>query len=131
MGCPCPVPVSLASSLPSSMTPTLIHFPISRSRVLGILKNPSYAGMYVFGRYQYRVQINAEGKVRKRMQAVAMPGWRVRLTEHHEGYITLEEFLKNTERLEKNRTHGEETILSGPAREGLALLQGLFLGTLP
>jgi hypothetical protein len=102
-------------------------FPISRSRVLGILKNPSYAGMYVFGRYQYRVQINAQGKVRKRMQAVAMPDWRVRLTEHHEGYVTLQEFLKNTESLEKNRTHGEETILSGPAREGLALLQGLFL----
>src|SRR6266581_5926901 len=31
IGCPCPVPVSLTSSLPSSMTPTLIHFPISRS----------------------------------------------------------------------------------------------------
>ena len=61
------------------------------------------------------------------MQAVAMPDWRVRLPEHHEGYITLEEFLKNTERLEKNRTNGEETILSGPAREGLALLQGLLL----
>src|SRR5467141_2553116 len=105
----------------------LIWGRLTHSRVLGILKNPSYAGMYVFGRYQYRVQINAEGKVRKRMQAVAMPDWQVRLPEHHEGYITLEEFLKNTERLEKNRTNGEETILSGPAREGLALLQGLLL----
>ena len=47
--------------------------------------------------------------------------------QHHEGYITLEEFLKNQERLEKNRTNGEETVLSGPAREGLALLQGLLL----
>src|SRR5205809_5622451 len=35
--------------------------------------------------------------------------------------------LRNQERLEKNRTNGEETILSGPAREGLALLQGLLL----
>jgi len=58
---------------------------------------------------------------------VAMPDWRVRLPEHHEGYITLEEFLKNKERLEKNRTNGEETVLSGPAREGVALLQGLLL----
>jgi len=49
------------------------------------------------------------------------------LPEHHEGYITLEEFLKNKERLEKNRTNGEETVLSGPAREGVALLQGLLL----
>src|ERR1700692_2959948 len=68
---------------------------LTHSRVLNILKNPSYAGMYVFGRYQYRRQINSQGEVRKRMQAVAMPDWRVRLPEHHEGYITLEEFLKN------------------------------------
>jgi recombinase-like zinc beta ribbon protein/recombinase len=92
-----------------------------------MLKNPSYAGMYVFGRYQYRRQISAEGAVHKRTHAVAMADWRVSLKEHHEGYITLEEFLKNQERLEKNRTNGEEMILNGPAREGLALLQGLLL----
>ena len=100
---------------------------LSHSRVLGLLKNPSYAGMYVFGRYQYRREINLDGEVRKRMQAVAMPDWRVSLKQHHEGYITLEEFVKNRERLQKNRTNGEETVLSGPAREGLALLQGLLL----
>ncbi len=41
--------------------------------------------------------------------------------------ITLEEFFKNQERLAKNRTNGEEMVLTGPAREGLALLQGLLL----
>src|SRR3989441_5248757 len=100
---------------------------LSHSRVLGVLKNPSYAGMYVFGRYQYRREISPEGEVRKRMQAVAMSAWRVSLKQHHEGYITLEEFVKNQERLQKNRTNSEETVLSGPAREGLALLQGLLL----
>ena len=58
---------------------------------------------------------------------VAMPAWRVSLQQHHEGYITLEEFVSNQERLQKNRTNGEETVLSGPAREGLALLQGLLV----
>jgi DNA invertase Pin-like site-specific DNA recombinase len=105
----------------------LIWGRLTHSRALAILKNPSYAGMYVFGRYQYRVQISAQGEVRKQMQAVAMPDWRVRLSDHHEGYITEEEFLANLERLQKNCTHGEETMLSGPAREGLALLQGLLL----
>src|SRR3989475_9495439 len=100
---------------------------LSHSRVLGVLKNPSYAGMYVFGRYQYRREINLDGEVRKRMQAVAMRDWRVSLQQHHQGYITLEEFVKNRERLQKNRTNGEDTVLSGPAREGLALLQGLLL----
>jgi len=100
---------------------------LTHSRVLGMLKNPSYAGMYVFGRYRYRREISAEGAVQKRIHAVAMADWRVSLKEHHEGYITLEEFFKNQERLEKNRTNGEETLLAGPAREGLALLQGLLL----
>src|SRR6201982_2811305 len=83
--------------------------------------------MYVYGRYQYRRKITAEGEIEKYIQAVAMPEWTVRLSEHHEAYITLEEFLMNRERLEKNRTNGEATVLSGPAREGLALLQGLLL----
>jgi DNA invertase Pin-like site-specific DNA recombinase len=100
---------------------------LTHGRVLGMLKNPSYAGMYVFGRYQYRREINPAGEIQKRMHAVAMADWRVSLQEHHEGYITWEEFLKNQERLEKNRTNGEEMVLNGPAREGMALLQGLLL----
>jgi len=100
---------------------------LTHSRVLGMLKNPSYAGRYVFGRYQYRREINPSGEVHKRMHAVAMADWRVSLPEHHEGYISWEEFLKNQESLGKNRTNGEEMVLSGPAREGLALLQGLLV----
>jgi DNA invertase Pin-like site-specific DNA recombinase len=100
---------------------------LTHSRVLSILKNPCYAGMYVFGRYQYRQQITPAGEIRKRMRAVARPDWRVSLKEHHEGYISWEEFEKNAERLESNRTNGEATVLSGPAREGLALLQGMLL----
>ena len=100
---------------------------LTYSRVLSMLKNPTYAGMYVYGRYQYRRKITAEGEIEKHVQAVAMPEWTIRLSEHHAGYITFEEFLTNRERLEKNRTNGEATVLSGPAREGLALLQGLLL----
>src|ERR1017187_8535877 len=100
---------------------------LTHNRVLTLLKNPSYAGMYVFGRYQYRREISPEGGIHKRIHVVDMADWRVSLKEHHEGYITLEEFFKNQERLEKNRTNGEETVLTGPAREGLALLQGLLL----
>ena len=98
---------------------------LTHSRVLGILKNPSYAGMYVFGRYQYRREISADGAVQKRTHAVAIADWRVSLKEHHDGYITVEDYFENQERLEKNRTN--EDTLAGPVREGLALLQGLLL----
>jgi len=100
---------------------------LTHSRVLYMLKNPSYAGMYVFGRFQYRRQINLSGEVKTKMHPVPMADWRVSLQEHHEGYISWEEYMKNQERLEKNRTNGGEMILSGPAREGLALLQGLLV----
>src|SRR5882672_3309799 len=100
---------------------------LTHSRVLGLLKNPCYAGTYTFGRYQYRRQITTQGEVSKHTQRVAMSEWRVNLPAHHEGYITWEEFLANLDRLAKNRTNAGEPILNGPAREGLALLQGLML----
>ena len=100
---------------------------LTHSRVLGLLKNPCYAGTYTYGRYQYRRQITTQGEVSKHTQRVAMSEWRVNLPAHHEGYISWEEFLANQDRLAKNRTNAGEPILNGPAREGLALLQGLML----
>ena len=100
---------------------------LTHTRVLCMLKNPSYAGVYVFGRYQYHQKISTTGEIQKKMRAVPMPDWRVQLRQHHDGYISWDEFLENGKRLEKNRTNGEATMLSGPAREGLALLQGLLL----
>ena len=105
----------------------LIWGRLTHSRVLGVLKNPSYAGMYVFGRYQYRRRISPSGEVQKRVCPTPMEEWRVSLEEHHEGYISWDEYLENQTQLEKNRTNGEATMLSGPAREGLALLQGMLL----
>src|ERR1700692_3050398 len=61
----------------------LIWGQLSHSRVLNILKNPSYAGMYVFGRYQYRRQIKPSGEVLKQVHPVSMAEWRVSLQEHH------------------------------------------------
>jgi hypothetical protein len=105
----------------------LIWGRLTHGRVLGMLKNPSYAGVYVFGRYQYHQKISTTGEIQKKQRAVAMPDWHVQLRQHHDGYISSDEFLENGKRLEKNRTNGEGTMLSGPAREGLALLQGLLL----
>ncbi len=105
----------------------LIWGRLSHGRVRSLIKNPSYAGTYVFGRYQYAKSITPEGEVRKNMRAVPMPDWRVHLREHHEGYITVDAFDQNQQRLAHNRTNGEGKVLSGPAREGLALLQGLLL----
>lgn len=105
----------------------LIWGRLTHARVLGLLKNPSYAGTYVFGRYQYRKKVSPDGEVTRRTIPVPRESWRVTIQDHHEGYITWDEFLRNQELIAKNRTNGEETILSGAAREGLALLQSLCI----
>ena len=105
----------------------LVWGPLTHSRILGVLKNPSYAGVYVFGRYQSQRTITPAGEVHAQIHAVTIDAWRVCLKHHHEAYITWEEFLRNQEILAKNQTHGEASILSGPSREGLALLHGLLL----
>jgi len=38
---------------------------LTHTRVLCMLKNPSYAGVYVFGRYQYHQQISTTGEIQK------------------------------------------------------------------
>ena len=100
---------------------------LTESRVLGVLKNPAYAGAYVFGRYQSVKEMAADGTIRTRSAAVPMPDWRVTIKDHHEAYISWDEYIDNQKILERNRTNGEETLVSGPAREGKALLQGILV----
>ena len=105
----------------------LIWGRLNGSRVLSVLKNPSYAGAYVHGRYQSVKEIASDGSFRSRAKQMPMSQWTVLIKDHHEAYISWDEFLHNQSVLERNRTNGEETLLGGAAREGLALLQGLLL----
>jgi DNA invertase Pin-like site-specific DNA recombinase len=98
---------------------------LTHSRVLGILANPSYAGAYVFGRYQSSKQVGASGDITTRSHPVPQEAWRVLIPNHHEGYIDWNRFTANRHRLGANRTNDES--LPGPAREGLCLLQGILL----
>jgi hypothetical protein len=102
----------------------LIWGRLTHSRLLGVLANPSYAGAYVFGRYQSCKQIGSAGEIYTRSRPMPEEQWRVVIADHHPGYITWEQFLTNRRRLAANRTNNE--VFAGPAREGLCLLQGLL-----
>lgn len=105
----------------------LIWGQLTHNRVLDILKNPCYAGAYVYGRYHYKKMLSPEGDFESKVKKLPMDSWEVNIRDHHPGYITWEEFLSNQGKLKDNQTNGEEMLLAGPAREGLALLQGLLL----
>lgn len=105
----------------------LIWGQLTLSRVLGVLKNPAYAGTYVYGRYHYNKSLSPQGDLRVKMLKLPQNDWQVTIQEHHEGYITWNDYLENQKRLEQNQTNGIETLLPGPVREGLALLHGLLV----
>jgi DNA invertase Pin-like site-specific DNA recombinase len=102
----------------------IVFGPLDHSRVLGILHNPRYAGAFVYGRRRQR-KIAIAGQARYRLLPRAE--WKVFLPNAHPGYITWEEFEANQATLLANaHSYGPDRRRS-PAREGVALLQGLVL----
>lgn len=101
--------------------------PLQHGRVLGLLRNPSYAGAYVFGRYRGAKSISTDGQIHSRVQKLPMDSWMVLIQKHHLGYICWEDYLENQRMLADNQTNQPEQCASGAVREGRALLQGLLL----
>jgi DNA invertase Pin-like site-specific DNA recombinase len=94
---------------------------LTHSRALSVLRNPAYAGAYVFGRRRSRRHVEPDGTIRAKTTMLPREQWGVVIHDHHPGYITWEQFLRNEQRLEANRTYAG----ARPAREGSALLQGI------
>ena len=97
------------------------------ARVSGILRNPSYAGVYTYGRYGYEKHVSPDGRIKTKTIRKDLKDCEVVIKNHHQGYITFEEYQENINKLEGNRTNIAENMLPTFAREGLALLQGLLI----
>ncbi len=95
------------------------------SAVHGILTTPSYAGVYGYGQSRLERRLDEAARIQKRVVRVPMNEWAVLIPEHHEGYISFEQFQANQQRLRANwrAPRGEA---GGAVREGPALLQGLL-----
>lgn len=100
---------------------------LTHARVVSIIKHPFYAGVYTFGRYKGIKKINPQGEIYTTTKRQPMDQWPVMIKDHHCKYITYEEFEKNNEQLQLNKVNRSDTLLAGPAREGLTLLQGLLV----
>jgi len=96
---------------------------LTHARVLGILKNPCYAGAYVHGRYTSRRTVDPDGTVHTGLVERPRAEWPVLITEHHDGYLGWADYLANEARLAANRT----TTGARPPREGSALCQGIIV----
>jgi excisionase family DNA binding protein len=93
--------------------------------VHGVLTNPTYAGVYAYGRSKIERRLDAAGRLQRRQVWLPQSDWAVFIPNHHEGYVDLEVFETNQQRLRAN-WRAPRGSASGAVREGAALLQGLL-----
>ena len=98
--------------------------PASSARILQVLKNPAYAGAYVYGRRRRTPIGRRAGSPGRATEAVAIQDWPVCLKDAFPGYIDWEEFMANQRRLADNLNHYDANRHGAP-RRGNALLQGI------
>jgi DNA invertase Pin-like site-specific DNA recombinase len=92
------------------------------SSIIRMLHNPTYAGAYVYGQWEYdsfqRSPTNGKATVHSR----AVEDWPVCMQDAHPAYITWQQFLDNRQTLHNNWFRGDR---QGAPRQGRALLQGI------
>ncbi len=97
---------------------------LEHSRVLQILHNPRYAGAFVYGRTRQRtVALGGQAGYRR----VPRAQWKVFLPNAHPGYLSWEEYEANQATLLANAAGYNAERGRSPAREGMALLQGIAI----
>jgi len=97
--------------------------PLQHHTVLRVLHNPRYAGAFSYGRHRH--QKLPSGKQANTL--LPREDWISFIPGAHPGYISLEQFETNRDRLAANAAaHGRDRA-SGPPRGGAALLQGVII----
>jgi DNA invertase Pin-like site-specific DNA recombinase len=100
--------------------------PLGVQRIYTMLKNPTYAGVYAWGRRREK-KILKNGSIKSIRAGAEDPDrWPVRIEKAHPAYISWSTYLKNQERLRQNLQRMGNPV-RGSAREGPALLTGLLL----
>ncbi|WP_328414660.1 recombinase family protein [Micromonospora sp. NBC_00389] len=96
---------------------------LTHSRVAQALKNPTYAGVYTFGKTREVRRVLPDGTVRSSRRRRAREEWTVLIEDHHDSYVTWAEFLVTEAKLAANNTQRG----ARPVREGTPLCQGIIL----
>lgn len=99
--------------------------PPSYRNVISALQNPMYAGACAYGRSESHTTIVDGRAVKKYGRARPQGAWTVLLRDHHEGYISWEQYEQNQERIRKN-TYSKPAGDAKSGRGGRALLSSLL-----
>lgn len=104
----------------------LLWQPARASMVLGILKNPAYAGAYVYGRHTYDPTRRQPGRPSTGIIHRPIEQWPILLQDRYPAYISWDTFLANQAQLASNQSCYVKEARGVP-RKGQALLQGIAI----
>ena len=94
-----------------------------------MLKNPTYAGVFVYGRRQVDATRRKPGRPASGRTRRSMAEWLHVQQDAYPAYISWERYLTNQARIEQNGLHFDELRekAQGIEREGAGLLQGMVV----
>jgi DNA invertase Pin-like site-specific DNA recombinase len=98
--------------------------PASPNRILSILRHPFYAGAYAYGLHRAGTRHPSTGRAEGGKWFVPPEELPVLLRDRLPAYISWDQYMKNQEKLEQNRSLLETR---GVPKRGEALLQGLIV----
>ena len=93
--------------------------------LLSLLRNPIYAGAYVYGRSKTKVRIEEGRKRVVQIKNHRREEWAVLIPDHHEAYISWGAYESNQEMIAHN-ANGKGDLVRGSVKRGGALLAGLL-----
>jgi DNA invertase Pin-like site-specific DNA recombinase len=99
--------------------------PPAYRNIISVLQNPLYAGAYAYGRSEHRTTIVDGRAVKKYGLARPLKAWTVLLRDHHDGYITWEQYEQNQDRIQRN-AYSKPAGDAKSGRGGQALLTSLL-----
>jgi DNA invertase Pin-like site-specific DNA recombinase len=101
----------------------LVWGPLCHTRAVQVLRNPRYAGAFVFGRTKTCKRLNGPPTVK----SVPQEDWHTLIPDAHPGYISWQQYQDNRRTLRAcAQAHGQDRRHSPPG-QGPALLQGLMI----
>ena len=93
--------------------------------VIAILKEPTYAGAYAYGRTSAQTHV-VDGVLHKSAVRKPLHEWAVLIPEHHDGYIAWDQFQRVQHMLDDNASQFRTERRRGAPKRGPALLAGLL-----
>jgi DNA invertase Pin-like site-specific DNA recombinase len=93
--------------------------------ITSILKNPAYAGAFVYGRNSHTTTRGPRGTVVK-TERLSMKKWRILIKDKYPAYVDWETFERIQRMLQDNHAEYQRNMTRGVPRAGKALLAGLI-----